>query len=40
MLKPSRSSLEDTTNQVVQIDDPNQVAGVAADDQKTAMRVR
>ena len=35
-----KRTLEETTNQVVQIDDPNDVASGAADDKKTAMRVR
>src|SRR5664279_3012753 len=35
-----KRTLENTTNHVVQIDDPNDVASVPADNKKTAMRVR
>jgi len=39
-LVSEKRALEDIANQVVQIDNPNYVASVAADDQKTVIRVR
>ena len=35
-----KRAMEGATNHVVQVDDPNDVARAAVDDQKTAMRVR